>query len=503
MGGRSFRLSTPTFLLLLFAASLLPILPNFGSFMIVSDAIWIYDGKHLSLDGLFAPNSHSTVRPLLTLFFAVCYRLFHLKIDAYYAALFLSHLLVAVLVWQVGRRLLSLFGQPLPEMSARISALTFAVYFPHHQAVFLIATIHDTLMTALLLLAALVLLRPSQAAHVGASALLFAASLLVKEPAIGFFPVFPVLLFLSAPGSSRRARIVWAATRSLPFVLILLAWAIFLIGHVLPQQNVVRQASPWEIVATNLTSYREMLLTSIPFVSYRYFELYRSWFPFHSRLFDLCRLAFVVFTAAAIILGPLRAPRRGSKPKLPWGLLIGCGAFFAVTYAPSTLSKEAVWEDVIHMARFRFYYLPSVGPCLILGWFFGRLLAQAQLGRLCGSLALSGFLAAHGIATYFMAEGYRESKANFGRLAAASIQEVKAFPQAKQLLLVAFPEGHRHFYELGVEPVLDLFLDRPVRVQWVRTATGACRRRPCVVYSQGRVTGTRGAAGRQRPPHAP
>ncbi len=141
-------------------------------------------------------------RPLFFVWFRINYLFFHLNPMGWHLAAVALHVVVSVLAFRL------CLGLTSDRTLALMAALLFAAHPIHIESVAWISGTTDPLMCVLLLGAALCFLRWLRAAGLGsllATAALFAAALLVKEPAIMLLPLLALLAVLYAPGADGAA----------------------------------------------------------------------------------------------------------------------------------------------------------------------------------------------------------------------------------------------------------------------------------------------------------
>jgi len=141
-------------------------------------------------------------RPLFFVWFRINYLLFHLNPMGWHLAAVALHVVVSVLAFRLCLSLTS------DRTLALMAALLFAAHPIHIESVAWISGTTDPLMCVFLLGAALCFLRWLRAGGLGsllATAALFAAALLVKEPAIMLLPLLALLAVLYAPGADGAA----------------------------------------------------------------------------------------------------------------------------------------------------------------------------------------------------------------------------------------------------------------------------------------------------------
>lgn len=335
----------------------------FSQYITVSDAIWLFDGKRLTLSSLFQPNTHRTIRPVTSLTFALLYRLFHLQFPLYALFNLVLHTWNSWFLYHLTKKLASVFQLKHPKSLGFLSALIFLLYFPHHQSLILIATIHDTLMTALCLLSFWWLLRGGRKSLL-LSAFFYALALLTKEPSLALLPVLALFLLMTGSSLARTTLALRA------HILLTIVYLFFLLFFVLPQQVALAHVPPLETLQIILFSLKEFALTSFVIFHYKYFHYYRLQFPLQNLLLLFSQALFflsLILLSTSLRKGALARLRKAGK----W--LFFAVAFFLLTFFPNAFSKEVFWQQVIHLARFRFYYLPSVGGAWILAYFFSLL----------------------------------------------------------------------------------------------------------------------------------
>jgi tetratricopeptide (TPR) repeat protein len=141
-------------------------------------------------------------RPLFFVWFRINYLLFHLNPMGWHLAAVALHVVVSVLAFRLCLNLTS------DRTLALMAALLFAAHPIHIESIAWISGTTDPLMCVFLIGSALCFLRWLRAGGIGsllATATLFAAALLVKEPAIMLLPLLALLAVLYAPGAGEAA----------------------------------------------------------------------------------------------------------------------------------------------------------------------------------------------------------------------------------------------------------------------------------------------------------
>jgi thioredoxin-like negative regulator of GroEL len=291
-------------------------------------------------------------RPLATIWECANYSLFRLNPAWWHVAAVACHVVVTLLVFLLASKLLG------DRAAAFIAGIVFAVHPVHVENVAWVSAVSDLLMSMLLLASFICFLDFRQSDRrrwLAVSLILFALSLLAKEPAV----VLPVLvlgyllIYGHSPASISRTRL-GAIGWSVPY---------FCIAGLYLLARVSSLRGPIADKATPL-SWKTMLLT-VP--SVLWFDLRHLVFPLESSEFYpvgyaarfsfgavvLPLLIVVVIAAAAAICFRRLPDTRPAKFAAFWILL---------PILPTLYLRGLTRNDFVHD---RFLYLPSVGLALL------------------------------------------------------------------------------------------------------------------------------------------
>ena len=311
-----------------------------GSFF-VSDDFEFLDGV-VSADAWWGdhPDAARFIRPLVTLTYVVCYRLFGLHPAPYHLAVLLAHVFSSWCVCQLTLRL-------LPGGSRRLAAmagLLFLVFSSHSEAVAWVAGAADPILAALLLPAFLAYLRALEpGASRGWMALavaLMVAGGLAKEswvvlPAI--LVVHAILFIGPSPVARRRAAVMIGA-------------GLFAVGAYLVLRTLTLGS-----VTGGYAGLGSSLASGAFFDTARAFVL-RCFIPGGLRALDIWqrRLDLILWPIVAIAIATA-----GRGPGARVALFCAAGLLLALSPTlPLTIS-------IVNTESERFTYLPSVFSCLL------------------------------------------------------------------------------------------------------------------------------------------
>ena len=160
------------------------------------------------------PDAVRFIRPLVSLAYVVCYRLFGLDPAPYHVAVLLIHVFNAWCVTRLAERLLP--GRP--RLLALLAGVLFLVFSSHSEAVAWVAGVADPILTALALPALLAYLRAldpgSSRGWMAVSIALMLAGALAKESWVVLPPIVLVhaILFVGPSAVPRRRAAVIAGS---------------------------------------------------------------------------------------------------------------------------------------------------------------------------------------------------------------------------------------------------------------------------------------------------
>lgn len=444
--------------------------------MIVSDGVWIQDAVDFRLSRFFAMSTHGWLRPVVLLVFKGLHGAAGLHFAWYYAFNIFLHCVNTALVYFIA---LSLCGRNFRNAggAACLSALIFAVLFPHYEGVILISTLHDLIMTFFCLVSFLLFAKAREKKATGlilVSAACFALGMLSKENAL-FFPF--VLLIYGAVFPEElplRRRASRSFMLALPHVLVLLVYSAYYTAVILPEQNktVTRFVipSPAHQIVLNADSLFDLLISSFGWIRDAYFHFYRSLSPPAERVFLGSRLALWASSAFVFLFFLLK--KFSLRPLKPLAALaVFCAAWMIFNFYPATFSIEATLRDFILFPRFRYFYMPSAGLSILLGACLAAAYetfpAASNVSKGFFYVFVLSFLISNSASTRIMIKGYEAMKENYKKLVFSVGSACKGTCGAKTIYLIRFPDGYRNFYREGLKQAVDLHFDGNVKLVWM------------------------------------
>jgi len=297
-------------------------------------------------------------RPLFFLWFRINYMLFHLHPAGWHLAAIALHVIVCVLVFRLCLALTS------DRTVALMAATLFAVHPIHLESVAWISGTTDPLMCVFLIGAAICFLRWLHAAGIAsllATAVLFAAALLVKEPAIMLLPLLALLAVLYAPGAGESVNGASNLTRTAALLRGVLPLAVLAAVYLALRAHLLGGAAH----AVNQLSASQILLT-LPGIAF--FYLRQSLMPIGlSFLYDMPAQSqptwdgfwmplLVVIAFVALLVYWCARPSR-----LRPALLAAAGIWFFWLLPEFNLQ----WMPIGELVHDRYLYLPVLGLCLM------------------------------------------------------------------------------------------------------------------------------------------
>ena len=291
----------------------------------------------------------SYYRPVFLLWMNANWSLFGPTPGWWHLAALAVHVVATALVYVFAARLLR------DRWTAALAALIFGVYPLHIEAVSWISGIAEALVTVFFLSALLSLqnwMEDRRASWAVASALLYAAALLVKETTLAFLPVAAALVWTAERSRPLSARLRAITVRVAPYVIVT---AIYLL---------VRTTALGSITASDFPRPTAWVVLTWP--SALWFYLRQLCWPMGLSIlydFDLVH----TFSAATVLL-PLVASAAVLAVIGWFGRMLGIGEL-SLTWLVAPLAPVLVgikvfpWYDYVHD---RYLYLPSVMAAILI-----------------------------------------------------------------------------------------------------------------------------------------
>lgn len=445
-------------------------------FIIVSDGVWIKDGITFRLSRFFYINTHGWLRPITLMYFYAMYPIAGLHYVWYYGVNIVLHFVNAVVIYFI---VVSLCGNGFPRAkdAAFLSALFFAVLFPHYEAVIVLCTIHDILMTFFCLLSFWIFARTFEKKNIPLhilSAVSFVLGLLCKETAL-FFPfVLLVYVFLFSKELTPRDKMMKSIQSTLPHFLVLLVYSAYYIGVVLPEQNkyVARFVIPSlrEQMMLNADSLADLFLSSVGWVRDAYFHYYGSLYPSLELIFLGSRLILWLSLCFILLYMLVKKFSFGHQKRMPV-IAFFCVSWMVFNFFPSTFSVEATLRDFILFPRFRYFYMPSVGLAMLFGtgivFVYEKFSETSKTFKMFVYVFIASFLISNMASTRIMVGGYGNLKQNYKKLVFTVGSACKGKCGEKTIYLINLPDGYKNFYAEGLKQAVDLHFKGNVSLAWV------------------------------------